>query len=63
LRNARRVHVKAELPDDQRALKEDWDASAATRLTTRQCVCAYVCGKKELIHRTFAPVIVDDDDA
>lgn len=43
VRNARRVPVKAELPDDQRALKEDWDASAATRLTTRPCVRARVC--------------------
>lgn len=39
----RTAPVKAELPDDQRALKEDWDASAATRLTTRSYVCAYVC--------------------
>lgn len=54
MRNARRIPVKAELPDDQRALKEDWDASAATRLTTRPC------GKKELMHRTFAPVVGDD---
>lgn len=52
--------MKAELPDDQRALKEDWDASAATRLTTRPCVCACVrvCGKKELMHRTFSPVLM-----
>ena len=42
VRNARRVFVKAELPDDQRALKEDWDASAATRLTTHPCIYAYV---------------------
>lgn len=65
VRNARRVPVKAELPDDQRALKEDWDTLAATRLTTRPCVCtcACVCGKKELMYRTFAPVVVDDDDA
>lgn len=40
VRNARRVPVKAELPDDQRALKEDWDTSVATRLTMRPCVCA-----------------------
>lgn len=43
-------NVKAEPPDDQRALKEDWVASVATRLTRRVRVRtrACVCGEAEL---------------
>lgn len=57
MRNARRVPVKAELPDDQRALKEDWDASAATRLTKRPCVCACVHARVRMRVYVYARVV------
>lgn len=41
VRNARRLPVKAEPSDDQRALKEDWVASAL--LVLRDVRVSYVC--------------------
>jgi len=52
-----RVLVKEEPPDDQRALKEDWLASA---LLVLRRACARARAEEEL--RTFAPV-VDRTDA
>lgn len=47
------VSVKAESPDDQRALKEDWVASALLVLRSiRGTMEVSVCGKKELTQRT-----------